>query len=248
MRVALFIPCLVDRFLPEIGQASVAVLEAAGVRVSYDPRQTCCGQPWFNAGCFDMAVPFARKMIRLFEKGDPVVAPSGSCVAMIRDSYGDLDLTERELTAWNELRKRVFDLAEFLVLHGLEGKLETRFDGRAAVHYSCHHLRHVGGRRPLDALLARVEGLEVLRSPEAERCCGFGGIFSAKLPALSIAMARDRLASIAPLSPDIFVLADAGCVLQMRGVRQGPPAPVIHYAQLLAGMVPIPQRGSEVRP
>lgn len=238
MRVALFVPCLVDRFLPEIGIASVRLLQDAGVEVSYDPRQTCCGQPAFNAGYPDEAVRLARRMLQLFEAADVVVAPSGSCVAMVRDAYGDMDLGAADFPRWKRVRERIFELSEFLAKHDLTGRIRTRMRARAVVHYSCHHLRHINGRGPLDALLERVEGLEVQRVPDAVRCCGFGGVFSVKLPDLSIALARQRLEAMLGAKPDVIALADAGCVLHLRGVadRLGRHPPIVHYSQLLTGV------------
>lgn len=239
MKVSLFIPCLVDRYLPDIGIACVKLLKSMGIRVHYPGRQTCCGQPAFNAGHPDLARPLARKMLKLFDRGDLVVSPSGSCVTMVREAYGDLDLDDADLQRWKKVKEKVFDLAEFLTREEIVERFESRIEARAVVHHSCHHLRHTKGATALATLAAKVEGLELLTSPEADRCCGFGGAFSAKLPELSIAMARDRLQAMAELNPDVVVLSDAGCILQLRGVLAGSgpadwKAPVVHYAQLFA--------------
>lgn len=238
MRVSLFIPCLVDRFYPHIGMASARLLEMAGVTVSYDPRQTCCGQPAFNAGHLAETIPFAQRLLRIFDGCGPVVAPSGSCVAMVREGYGMLDLPEEDMQRWNELRGRIFELSEFIHREGLHKELACKRKAKAVVHDSCHHLRSIGAKGPLDALLAQVEGLEVLRSTEAEKCCGFGGVFSMKLPELSIAMGRSRAESMLALKPDVIALSDAGCIMHLEGILKGSGKeypPVVHYAQLLTG-------------
>lgn len=238
MQVSLFIPCLVDRFLPEIGRSTVRLLEALGVAVSYDPRQTCCGQPALNAGHPEEAVHLARRMLGIFDGKHPVVSPSGSCVAMVRDMYGLLDLSEEELRRWSQLRENLFELSEFLVRDGLVERLVVRRPGRVVVHHSCHHLRHTRGRTPLLTILDKVGGLEVVESPEAQSCCGFGGIFSTKLPELSIAMGSSRLEAMLALEPDFIALADAGCILHLKGLLDSlegeSKPPVVHYAQLLA--------------
>jgi L-lactate dehydrogenase complex protein LldE len=238
MRVSLFIPCLVDRFYPHIGMAATRLLEMAGVTVSYDPRQTCCGQPSFNAGHLQETIPFARRLLRIFDGSGSIVAPSGSCVAMVREGYGMLDLPEEDMQRWAELRGRIFELSEFMHNQELLKALECKRKVKAVVHDSCHHLRFIGAKGPLDALLARVDGLEVLRSPSAEQCCGFGGVFSMKLPDLSIAMGRSRAESMLALKPDVIALADAGCIMHLEGVLKGMGVeypPIVHYAQLLTG-------------
>jgi L-lactate dehydrogenase complex protein LldE len=238
MRVSLFIPCLIDRFLPEIGRATVRLLESLGVDVSYDPRQTCCGQPAFNAGHPEEAIHLAKRMLRIFDGESPVVSPSGSCVAMVRDVYGLLDLPDEDMQRWNRLRENLFELSEFLVEDDLLGNIVVRRPGRVVVHHSCHHLRHTGGRSPLLSVLGKVGGLQVLESPEAQSCCGFGGVFSARLPELSMAMGTASLDAMLAQEPDYIALADAGCILHLKGLldnREGSAKPpVVHYAQLLA--------------
>jgi len=251
MRVSLFVPCLVDRFLPQVGVATVRLLESVGVRIDVDSRQTCCGQPPFNAGHWGMTLPLARRFLRLFAHASAVVVPSGSCAAMVRDSYGMLDLSEEDFQRWNRLRTRVFELAEFLAEHDLVERVQGRLEARVAVHRSCHHLRHTRGARVLDALLQRVEGLELVEAMGVEQCCGFGGVFSAKLPELSVSMGKDLLVALAGSRPDYVALPDAGCMLHLRGIQTAPggtetggkereealvlPFRVVHYAQLITG-------------
>jgi L-lactate dehydrogenase complex protein LldE len=178
-------------------------------------------------------------MLSVFKDAGVVVAPSGSCVAMVRDAFGDLDLTETEFAAWKRLRERTFELSEFLVANGLHVRLRPRFKARVAVHRTCHHLRHAGGEGPLSEVLARVDGMEPVESAEARECCGFGGVFSMKLPELSVAMGKRRLDGMLALGPDVIALADAGCILHLRGIASaaGIDVPVVHYAQLLSDTV-----------
>jgi L-lactate dehydrogenase complex protein LldE len=236
MQVALFIPCLVDRFAPGIGQASVRLLESVGVKVRYDPRQTCCGQVAYNAGHPDLALHLARRMLDLFDGELPVVSPSGSCVAMVRDLYGTLDLSQAEFARWGRLRENLFELSEFMVAKGLHERLLVRRPQRVVLHHSCHHVRHISGRAPLLELLGRVGGLTVIEGAGATSCCGFGGVFSAHLPELSVAMGTARIDAMLSSDPQAIVLADAGCILHLQGIlahRGGVAPPVLHYAQLL---------------
>ena len=242
MLIHLFIPCLVDRFLPEVGEATVQVLRRAGHRVTYDDRQTCCGQPAFNAGHLHEATTLARRFLDLFEAADAVVAPSGSCVSMVARHYGELPLSDPDIRRWSALRGRVWELARFLDVHGDLDGLAARWDGRVGLHHSCHFLREIdGAEASLLRVLGRISGLELVELPDARTCCGFGGTFSAKFPDVSVSMGRDKLAAAAAAGVDAVALADAGCLLQLRGIQAaqgsgGPP--ILHYVQLLAARGP----------
>jgi len=239
MLVSLFIPCLVDRFLPEIGEATVRVLRRAGHRVRYDDRQTCCGQPAYNAGHVDEAVGLAMRFLDLFEDAEAVVAPSGSCVSMVTRHYGELPLPDADMRRWSDLRGRVWELASFLDEHGPAEGIAARWEGRVGLHHSCHFLRELdGAEAALRRVLAQVEGLDTVDLPDATTCCGFGGTFSAKFPDVSVAMGRDQLAAVDSAGVDAVALADAGCLLQLRGIQRasgrGGPR-ILHYVQVLSG-------------
>ena len=239
MLVSLFIPCLVDRFLPEVGEATVQVLRRAGHQVTFDDRQTCCGQPAYNAGHVNEATALALRFLDLFEGAEAVVAPSGSCVSMVTKHYGELPLSDQDMRRWADLRGRVWELARFLDVHGDMESLGARWQGRVGLHHSCHFLRELDGAADsLGQVLARVAGLETVDLPDATTCCGFGGTFSAKFPKVSVAMGADKLTAIDAAGVDAVALADAGCLLQLRGLqrasgREGPP--ILHYVQILAG-------------
>lgn len=234
--VELFIPCLVDRFLPEIGEATAHLLHMADVAMRLDGRQTCCGQPAFNGGFPEEAVGMCHHFLDLFaDKGD-VVCPSGSCVSMVRDHYALLPLTDQRRSAVERMRLHLFELADYLDRRNLMDRITHRLHARAVVHYSCHFLRKSTGETPLFRLLGRIQDLTLLETEESRACCGFGGVFSAKLPELSISMARRRLEGYLACNPDLIVLADAGCILQLKAVLATmglrPTPPVVHYAQL----------------
>src|SRR5436190_2019261 len=85
--VALFIPCYIDQLYPQVGLATAELLDRLGVTFEFPAEQTCCGQPMANTGCFEEARPLAEKFLRIFSHFEYVVAPSGSCVAMVRHHY-----------------------------------------------------------------------------------------------------------------------------------------------------------------
>ena len=181
MRVALFITCIGDTILPEVGRSTVAVLERLGHEVVFPREQTCCGQLHANSGYRDTATALARRFVRVFGEHETVVAPSSSCVGMVRTVYpqlareaGDARL-ERDVA---ELAPRVYELSELLV-HRLEvTDVGAAFPERVTYHPTCHSLRVTRvGDAPI-RLLRAVDGLELVELPGARECCGFGGTFA----------------------------------------------------------------------
>ena len=245
MRVGLFIPCYVDQLAPEVGVATLDVLERIGCDVVYDPRQTCCGQPLLNLGAAREAAALARAQLDRYPDCDAVVCPSGSCVSTVRNHYPELGVGEDERGSAH--RARTFELSEFIVRTLGRVEVGARFPHRVALLESCHGLRELGLGRgselppsgaspgPVRELLAAVDGLELLH-PERDECCGFGGAFSVKFPQVSARMGRARLEALARTGADYFTSTDVGCLLQLDGLRRrtgrGPRG--IHIAEILA--------------
>jgi len=236
MKVALFVPCLVDQFFPETALSVVRVLRHLGVEVDYRRGQTCCGQPAFNAGHWDEAAALAGRFLALFSDADAVVAPSGSCVAMVRRHYAELDLDPASRKTLGRLEERTFEFTEFLS-RGLDRtELGGRFAARIAYHPACHLLRELEVDEGPRRLLESIEGLTLVDLPEAESCCGFGGTFSVKFPELSTAMAERKCRQLAAIGVDHVVAADVSCLMQIDGYLRRHKIPVkpLHIADLLA--------------
>jgi len=245
MRVGLFIPCYVDQLAPEVGLASVAVLERAGCAVDYDPDQTCCGQPFLNLGLADAAAGLARRHLARFARYDAIVCPSASCVATVRCHYAGLGVGADE--AGRRVRDRTFELSEFLVSELGAPPLGARFPHRVALLQSCHGLRELGLGSPSEApaeakpgpterLLRGVEGLDLVFASRPDECCGFGGAFAVEFPEVSGRIGRARLADLAATGAAFVTATDASCLLHLDGIRRrqsaGPRA--IHLAEILA--------------
>ncbi len=236
--VQLFVTCLIDTLKPEIGEAIVRVLGRAGVRVTFPEGQTCCGQPAFNAGMRAEARRLAEHTINVLEADPaPVVIPSGSCTAMIRHSYPELFADD---PAWlaraQALAKRTFELTEYLVDELGVTDLGARYEGTLTYHPSCHLLRGIGVDHQPRALLAHVEGAEIVELPHAEECCGFGGVFSVEHPELSAAMLTRKMDNITASGATTVVSCDTGCLLHINGglSRQMREPCVKHIAEILA--------------
>jgi L-lactate dehydrogenase complex protein LldE len=235
--VQLFVTCIVDTLYPEIGEAVVDVLERAGAQVQFPVDQTCCGQPAFNAGLRDQALPMAMHTIRVFEDTPgSIVVPSGSCAAMIRHGYLELFAGD---PAWLErarrLAARTFEFSEFLVdVMGISD-VGASFPGRLSYHASCHQLRDLKVIEQPRLLLQSVHSTGLVELPESQDCCGFGGVFSVEHPELSAAMLERKIKNIANSQADVVVACDAGCIIHINGglQRQGRPGCAMHLAEIL---------------
>ena len=239
IRVGLFVTCLVDFFRPSVGFAAVKLLEAAGCAVEVPPTQTCCGQPAYNSGDKADAKAIARQVIDAFEAFDYVVVPSGSCGGMIRQHYLALFADEPALhRRAQHLAERTYELISFLTDVLKLDRVEARYDGVATYHDSCSGLRELGVKEQPRKLLRSVAGLRLEELPGAEICCGFGGTFCIKYPAISDRMVADKAADIAATGADTLLAGDMGCLLNMAGklTRLGKKVRVRHVAEVLAGM------------
>ncbi len=235
--VQLFITCLVDSFYPETGEAIVDIFHRLGLSVDFPRDQTCCGQPLFNAGLRAEARPMAEHTIRVFEKttGD-VVMPSGSCAHMIKHNYPELFADDpRWLTRAQALGSRVYEFTEYLVDKLGVTDLGARWDGVLTYHPSCHLLRGMNIDRQPRALLANVRGAQIVDLPNAEECCGFGGVFSLEHPELSAEWLKRKISNLEETKSPTLVLAEAGCLMHVAGGlhRQKKSQRAVHIAEVL---------------
>lgn len=235
--VQLFVTCIIDTLYPETGEAVVRVLRNAGVNVSFPPGQTCCGQPAFNAGLRKEARQMAIHTIRVFEPyPGPLVVPSGSCAAMIRHSYPELFADDPLwLPRALALANRTYEFTEYLVDVLGVTDLGASFAGRLTYHSSCHLLRGLGVDRQPRALLAAVQGAELVELPATDDCCGFGGVFSVEHPEISAAMLDRKIANIEAANAETVVACDAGCVTNINGAlhRRQKSQRAVHIADIL---------------
>lgn len=232
-RVQLFVTCLVDSLAPQVGRATDSALRKAGCEVQFPAAQGCCGQPAFNVGLHDQARVMARHTLEVFDATEgPIVVPSGSCAAMIRNHYAHL-FDEGELSERAErVASRVRELTEYLV-DDLQSDVTASCEGcSVAYHYSCHGLRDLGLSAQADHLL---EGVERVPLEGDDECCGFGGIFSIEMPAVSAAIMDEKLDKIVASGAVTVVGGDVSCLVHMAGGlrRRGVDIEVRHIAELL---------------
>ncbi len=239
MRISLFITCFNDTLFPETGRAVVHLLERLGHTVDFPLDQTCCGQMHFNTGYQREALPLVRRFVQVFQHAQLVVAPSASCVAMVRDLYplaAELANDHALADAVSALTPRVFELCEFLVYQlGLED-VGAYYPHRVTYHPTCHSLRVLElGDAPL-RLLRAVRGIDLVDLPNAAECCGFGGTFAVKNADTSLAMLSDKLRAILDTRAEVCAAADNSCLMQIGGAlhRHRTGVRVVHLAEILA--------------
>ncbi|MFD7234529.1 (Fe-S)-binding protein [Streptomyces syringium] len=243
MRVGLFITCVNDTLYPRTGQAVVTLLERLGVQVEFPMAQSCCGQPQFNTGYRHQAEPLMRRYATAFQDVDHVVTPSGSCAAMIRDNYPRIAAKAAAEGRGEVLAEaaagavaKTYELTEFLVDVLGVTDVGAYFPHTVTYHPTCHGLRVLGlGDRPL-RLLEKVRGIELREPAGAQECCGFGGTFAIKNPAVSAAMGADKARALGETGATAVCAVDNSCLLHIGGTlaRRGSAVRPVHIAEILA--------------
>jgi L-lactate dehydrogenase complex protein LldE len=235
-QVQLFIPCFVDQLYPQTGLNMVKVLEKLGCNVFYNPKQTCCGQPAFNAGYWEDAKAVAHKFLNDFDKDFFIVAPSGSCTGYIRNYYEKLFEGTSDQKNSLRVRTHLFEFTEFLVDVLKVEDLGAVFDGKVTYHDACGALRECGIKQQPRKLLSHVKGLELVEMKECETCCGFGGTFAIKFESISIGMAQTKVQSALETGANYIVSTDVSCMMHVQGYIEKNKLPIqsLHIADVLA--------------
>jgi L-lactate dehydrogenase complex protein LldE len=239
MRIALFATCLVDSLFPDVGKATVALLERLGHEVVFPAEQTCCGQMHVNTGYPRQALPLVRRYVETFEPYEAVVVPSGSCTGSVRHQHamvareaGDHELARRA----EAVGAKTYELSELLVdVLGVED-VGAVYPHRVTYHPTCHSLRMIGvGDKPL-RLLRQVRGLDLVELPASDQCCGFGGTFAVKNAEVSTAMLADKMTNVLSTGAEICSAGDSSCLMHIGGglsrLRTG--VRTVHLAEILA--------------
>jgi L-lactate dehydrogenase complex protein LldE len=236
--VALFISCLTDQFYPHVGIAVTKILQHFGCTVSFPADQTCCGQPFFNNGFHDDAGKLARRMVEVFEPYEYIITPSGSCCAMVREHFPQL---LNDNPAWQlgmrKVSAKTYEFIEFLsnVLKVDLTRLSLPDRQSITYHYTCH-LRGIGIKDDAVRLLRQMKNVDFKPLEKTDQCCGFGGTFAVKYPAISGAIVEDKVNCIAATEAQTLICNDAGCTMNIAGMchRKGMDVQVKHQAELIA--------------
>lgn len=243
MRVSLFITCLNDQLFPQVGTAMVTTLRRLGVDVTFNQAQTCCGQPAFNSGYRNEARALAKHFISVFERepADFIVAPSGSCTAMVRNFYRELFHNEEDdplRQALEGVNVRLREFSEFIVKELQVEDVGARFERRVTYHDACHLLRELNLAAEPRRLIRAVQGVDFVEMEAPDTCCGFGGTFSVKYSEISNAILSEKLSRIARSGAEYVIANDSSCLMQIAGglSRAGSTVKTMHLAELLANV------------
>jgi len=236
MNVHVFIPCFIDQLYPTAGFNTIKVLEKAGCNVIYNPDQTCCGQPAFNAGYWGESRDVCSKFIKDFEQAEYVVMPSASCTGFVNNYYDKVFGNTSNHNATKDIKGKVFELSDFLVNVLKVVDLGASLNGTATYHDSCAALRECKIKEEPRALLKHVKGLNLVPLQENETCCGFGGTFAVKFEGISTAMGEQKAQHVMDTKASYLISTDLSCLMHINGVMEKKQMPVqcLHLADVLA--------------
>jgi L-lactate dehydrogenase complex protein LldE len=226
----------VDQLFPETGFNMVKVLEKLGCNVSYNPNQTCCGQPAYNAGYQDECLAVATKFVKDFRAYDYIVVPSGSCTGFVRNYYGKLFNNSAAHNEVKLLRKHMYEFTEFLTNVLNVTDTGATLNGVGTYHDACGALRECGIKQGPRQLLSKVRGLEIREMNDCEVCCGFGGTFSVKFEPISIGMGEQKVLNAIDSGADYLISTDLSCLMHLDGYirKHGHSIKTMHIADVLA--------------
>jgi len=240
-RVALFVPCFVDTIYPRVAVATFKILKNLGFDVIYPQNQTCCGQPLYNSGFKNEAKELADKFYNDFSEYDYIVAPSASCISMVKHHYKEL----LDSAKFNELNSKAYEICEFLHDVIQIKSLNSNFKGSIALHQSCHGLRELelASANELNIpyfnkvlnLLKLIDGIEIKELKNAQECCGFGGTFSINESDISISMGQDKLTNFRASGAEYLVGYDNSCLMHLASID--PSVKTLHVIEILAGVI-----------
>ncbi len=235
MNVELFIPCFVDQLYPETAENTLKLLEKAGCKVQYNPNQTCCGQPAYNAGFWDEAKTIGSKFLNDFSEQNYIVSPSASCTGMVKNAYNDLFNNTAIHNKCRAIQSHIYELSDFLVNVLKRDYFGAELEGRAVYHDSCSAIRECKIKEEPRQLLSKVLGLELVEMKDNEVCCGFGGTFAVKFNQISSAMAQQKIDNALAVNAEYIISTDASCLLQLQSYidENNIPIKTMHLADVL---------------
>ncbi|WP_341214746.1 (Fe-S)-binding protein [uncultured Wocania sp.] len=241
MKVGLFIPCYINQLYPQVGIATLQVLEKLNVEVIYPSGQTCCGQPMANSGYEYESVGACNNFIKNFKDFDYIVTPSGSCAYHVKNHYNIINQTDDVIN----VRNNIYELCDFIVNILKVKKLKAHFPHKVGIHKSCHGLRglrlgscsEIVGKpfSSIEDLLNEVDGIKLMELTRKDECCGFGGTFAVTEEAISVKMGKDRIQDHLDNGVEVITGTDTSCLMHLEGLinRNKQPIKVLHIAEIL---------------
>lgn len=236
MKVEVFIPCFVDQLFPNTASNMIAILEKLGCDVSYNPQQTCCGQPAFNSGFWDDAKVVAEKFLNDYSTDTYIVSPSGSCTGMVKSYYSEMFTNSASHNRCRNIQSNIFEFSDFLINILKVDLSNLNLEMKATYHDSCGALRECGVKTQPRQILSMIKGLTLVEMNDVETCCGFGGTFSVKFESISTAMAQQKVENAMATGAEYIISTDASCLLHIQAYieKNNLPIKTIHVVDVLA--------------
>ena len=240
MRIALFVTCLADALFPQVGQATVAVLERLGHEVVFPEARPAAARCTSTPATSARRCRWCAATSRLRAGYDVVVAPSGSCVGSVRHQHAMVARRAGDAGAGRAGARRRRAHLRAVRAAGRRARASTDvgayFPHRVTYHPTCHSLRMLRvGDKPL-RLLRAVRGIDLVELPDADQCCGFGGTFALKNADTSTAMLADKMRHVLGTGAEVVTAGDASCLMHIGGglsrLRTG--IRTLHLAEILA--------------
>jgi glycerol-3-phosphate dehydrogenase subunit C len=234
-KVAIFHTCIVNYNEPQIGKATVKILEKNEVGVVDPPGQRCCGMPYLDSGRIEAALEHFRDNVKTLlpyvRDGYDIIVPEPTCGMMLKKEYINYLQGEEHEHAL-ELSKRVYDVSEYLIKLNSEGRLNKDFTvnpGKVAYHQPCHLKYQAIGTKTIELL--RLAGAEVIFIDKG--CSGHDGTWAMKREYFDLAqkVARGLHRGVKESGAD-QVATD--CSLAGLQITQGTGRKTIHPIEVIA--------------
>lgn len=243
----LFVGCVFDIVMPEIGRAAYETMKASGASVRVPRETACCGLPALASGDREAALVSVTRNISLIRAESPgaVVFPCGSCLTMFRRETLSLIPEGHPLRADAEwVAERSVDYATFILGTRLAARLDRSSPngekGSVGWHDPCHLSGTLGRGGAARELLTLVAGGSFGEMAGASLCCGYGGTFNVRDYPTSAKLGANKVSLAAQGGTSTIVTACSGCILQLRDMaaRHSPQTKVRHLAEIISARLP----------
>ena len=235
--IGLFAGCAQDFIYPEQLEAGMRTFEGHDVNVVFPEGQSCCGLPLMMMGASDAEKEVALQNIQAFDPAnvDYIISLCPSCANHLKHYTKIFPQGDKYALLAKRFADRIIDYSSFMQdVLGVESSGFRSSATKAAYHAPCHLCRGLDVHEAPRKLL-RTAGCEYVPYAEEEVCCGFGGSYSVKFPAVSEQILTRKLENVESTGADVLVTDCPGCVMQIRGgfAKRGSKIRVRHMSELL---------------
>lgn len=244
-RVNLFIPCCMDMFQPATAGSVISVLERLGDECLYHETQTCCGRRFYFEGEIESAKSLGEKLMNEFlpsspkelKEFSPIVIPSAACVGFIKNYYKILLENRKTSADLKTISQNVYELCYYIVNIKKVTCLNNTFSHRVYYFKSCSARNFYYLDDEPEILLRNTKGLDLITSPDFNKCCSANGRFAIANPEDSDRMLEDIVNEMYKAGTQYVTSTDLHCLQYIDAFvkSKGIGLEVIHIADILNG-------------